>query len=253
METVVSNDGTKIAFDRSGEGPALILVLGAFNDHTAGTGLAEALKSHFTVYNYDRRGKGESGDAPRYTVEREIEDLDALILRAGGRALVFGHSSGAVLALRAAAYGLDITKLGLYEPPPAGARAGDIEPELTEFISAGRRGDAVELFQTEAIGMPAELVARLRNAPFRPALEKIAQTLVYESDILKSLPTGLIPSIRIPTLILYGEKSSGVMWQNAKTLADALPKGRSIQLKGQTHEIVPAVVAPVLKEFFLAK
>jgi pimeloyl-ACP methyl ester carboxylesterase len=253
MGTVTSKDGTRIAFDQSGEGPAIILVVGAFNDRATGAPLARFLEQHFTVFNYDRRGRGESGDTEPYAIERESEDLEALIAQAGGSAYVFGYSSGTTLSLRAAAHGLAISKLALYDPPPTGAKAGDLAPQLTELIAAGRRGDAVELFQTEAVGIPTAVVAQMRNAPFRPALEKMAHTLVYESMILQSLPTGLIESIRIPTLVIDGEGSPEVMRHAAQSLAEALPDGRYRTLKGQGHDIVPAVVGPVLEEFFLAQ
>ena len=252
MGTVTSKDGTRIAFDQSGEGPAIILVVGAFNDRATGAPLTRSLEQHFTVFNYDRRGRGESGDTAPYAIEHEIEDLEALIAQAGGSACVFGYSSGAILSLRAAAHGLAISQLALYDPPPTGAKAGNLAPQLTELIAAGRRGDAVELFQTEAVGIPADIVAQMRNAPFRPALEKMAHTLVYESIILRSLPPGLIASVRIPTLVIGGEESQEVMRKAAQSIAEALPDGRYRTLKGQGHDIVPAVVAPVLEEFFLA-
>lgn len=252
MEKVISKDGTAIAFDRSGEGPAVILVVGAFNERPTGAPLARFLERHFTVFNYDRRGRGESSDTAPYAVEREIEDLDALIAKAGGTASVFGYSSGAVLALRAAAYGLAITKLALYDPPPTGARAAQLVPQLTELISAGNRGDAVELFQTEAVGIPPDVVAQLRNAPFRPALEKIAHTLVYDSTILEALPTGLTASVRIPALVIFGQENPEVMRQAAQSLADALPEGRYHPMKGQSHDIVPDVLGPVVTDFFIS-
>jgi pimeloyl-ACP methyl ester carboxylesterase len=250
MRTVTSKDGTRIAFDQLGEGPTIILVVGAFNDQATGAPLARFLEQHFTVFNYDRRGRGQSGDTAPYAIEREIEDLDALIAQAGGSAGVFGYSSGATLALRAAAHGLNISQLALYEPPPTGARAGHLAPQLTELIAAGRRGDAVELFQIEAVGIPATIVAQMRNAPFRPALEKMAHTLVYESTILRSLPTGLLASVQIPTLVIDGEESPAVMRQAAQSLAETLPDGRHRTLKGQGHDIVPAVVGPMLAAFF---
>ena len=253
VNKAISKDGTTIAFEKSGQGPAIILVVGAFNDRATGAPLARFLEQNFTVFNYDRRGRGESGDSGPYAIEREIEDLDALITQAGGSAFVFGYSSGAILALRAAAHGLDISQLALYEPPPTGAKAGELAPPLTELIAAGRRGDAVELFQTEAIGIPAAVVAQMRNAPFRPALEKIAHTLVYESMILRSLPTGLLASIGVSTLVIDGEESSEVMRHAAQSLAEALPDSRYRTLQGQGHDIVPAIVGPVLVEFFLAQ
>jgi pimeloyl-ACP methyl ester carboxylesterase len=253
LNTVTSKDGTRIAFEQSGEGPAIILVMGAFNDRATGAPLAQFLKPHFTVFNHDRRGRGESGDTAPYAIGREIEDLEALIAKAGGSASVFGYSSGAILALRAAAQGLAIPQLALYEPPPTGGKTGNLAPRLTELISACRRGDAVELFQTEGVGIPATVVAQMRNAPFRPALEKVAHTLVYESLILGPLPTGLIASVRVPTLVIDGEKSPEVMRHAAQTLAEALPDGRYRTLGGQGHDIVPSALAPVLEGFFLAQ
>ena len=250
MNTVISKDGTPIAFEQSGEGPAIILVVGAFNDRAAGAPLACVLEAHFTVFNYDRRGRGESGDSAPYAIEREIDDLDALIAQAGGQAHVFGYSSGAILALRAAAQHLAIPKLALYEAPPTGTRAGQLAPQLTERIAAGRRGDAVELFQREAVGIPAEFVVQMRNAPFRPALEKMAHTLIYELIILGPLPTGLLASVQAPTLVIDGEQSPALMRHAAQSLAETLPDGQYRTLQGQGHDIVPAVVAPVLEEFF---
>lgn len=253
MHTVTSKDGTRIAFDRSGEGPAVILVVGAFNDRATGAPLARSLESQFTVLNYDRRGRGESGDAAPYAVERELEDLDALIAEAGGAARVFGYSSGAVLALRAAASGLAIVRLALYEPPPTGARAGQLAPRLTELVATGRRGEAVELFQAEAVGIPATVVAQLRQAPFRPALEAMAHTLAYESTILTALPSDLVASVRVPTLVIDGEESPAVMRLAAQAMAEDLPEGRYRTLQGQGHDLMPTVLAPLLTEFFLAQ
>jgi pimeloyl-ACP methyl ester carboxylesterase len=253
MAIVTAKDGAHIAFDQTGEGPPLILVVGAFNARATGAPLAQALAPHFTVFNYDRRGRGESGDHAPYAVEREIEDLDALITQAGGAARVFGYSSGAILALRAAASGLAISQLAFYEPPPTGARAGELAPQLSELIAAGRRGDAVELFQSEAVGIPAAIVAQLRHAPFRPALEAMAHTLVYESLILQALPADVTASVRVPTLVIDGEQSPPVMRQAAHSLANLLPDGRYRTLEGQGHDLVPAVLAPVLVEFFGGK
>ena len=255
-EAVVSADGTLIAFDRLGSGPPLILVVGAFNIRAATAPLADALQEAFTVLNYDRRGRGDSGDTPPYAVELEMDDLDALITEAGGAAAVFGYSSGANLALQAAARGLAITELALYEPPflidgtshtrpPA-----DLVERLTELIAAGRRGDAVELYQTKAVGIPSEIVAQLRHAPFRPALEELAHTLVYEAMIIGdlSLPTNLLASIQTPALVIEGEKSPPVMRTAARAVADTLPNGRLCTLAGETHNISPGPTAAVLKE-----
>lgn len=258
MKKVISKDGTAIAFDQSGEGPPIILMVGAFNDSSTGAPLAAQLSAHFTVFNYDRRGRGASGDTTPYAIEREIEDLAALITEAGGgSSSVFGYSSGAVLALKAAAHGLAISRLALYEPPfllddgfPKLAR--DVSVRLTELLSSGRRGDAVELYQTEMVGIPAEIVAQLRQAPFRPALENLAHTLVYEATILgdMSVLAQQLPSITVPTLVISGGNSQARMRSAAQTLAGALPNAQHRSLEGQTHDIVPAVLAPVLGEFF---
>jgi pimeloyl-ACP methyl ester carboxylesterase len=257
MRKVISKDGTPIAFDQSGEGPPIILVVGAFNDSSTGAPLAAQLSDHFTVFNYDRRGRGASGDTVPYAIEREIEDIEALITEAGGSASVFGYSSGAILALKAAASGLALSRLALYEPPflvddRFPQRAQEISVRLTELIASGRRGEAVELYQTEMVGIPAEIVAQLRQAPFRPALENIAHTLVYEATIVgdMSVLAEQLPSITVPTLVISGGNSQTRMRSAAQTLADALPNAQHRSLEGQTHDIVPAVLAPVLEEFF---
>jgi len=259
MNTVVSADGTKIAFDQTGEGPPVILVVGAFNDRAMGAPLAKALESRFTVLNYDRRGRGASGDTQPYAVEREIEDLDALVREAGGAARVFGYSSGGTLALEAMAGGLNITKLALYEAPfmvgdddsrPRPPK--DMAGQLAKLVASGRRGDAVELFQTKMVGIPEQVVVEMRHAPFRSALEATAHTLVYEATIVGdlTLPTAKLKSIKAATLVIYGGASPSFMGNAANALAKALPQGRVRALDGQTHDIVPAALAPVLLEFF---
>jgi pimeloyl-ACP methyl ester carboxylesterase len=257
MRTTTSADGTKIAFDQTGQGPPVILVVGAFNDRSTGASLARALESQLTVLNYDRRGRGASGDTQPYAVEREVEDLDALIHEAGGAAGVFGYSSGGHLALAAAAHGLNITKLALYDAPfivgnDVPRPPKDIASQLAKLVSANRRGDAVELYQTKLVGIPEPVVAQLRNAPFRPALEAIAHTLVYDATLIGdlSLPTAQIRSIKTPTLVVYGTESPPLMGTAAKALVVALPNGDVRPLEGQTHDIVPTVLGPVLLEFF---
>lgn len=257
MRTVLSADGTKIAFDQTGQGPPVILVVGAFNDRSTGAPLAKALESQLTVLNYDRRGRGASGDTQPYAVEREVEDLGALIREVGGAARVFGYSSGATLALEGAARGLEITKLALYDAPflvgngvPRPPK--DIAAQLAKLVTSDRRGDAVELFQTEVVGIPKQVVAQLRHAPFRPALEAIAHTLVYDATLVGdlSLPAARLRSISAPTLVLYGSQSPALMGPAAKALAGALPKGRVRVLDGESHDISPGALAPILLEFF---
>jgi pimeloyl-ACP methyl ester carboxylesterase len=259
VNQVRSKDSTTIAFERLGEGPPIILVVGAFNDRATGRPLATALQERFTVINYDRRGRGDSCDTAPYAIEREIEDLEALIEEVGGSASVFGYSSGAVLSLRAAACGLAIPKLVLYEPPliAEGSRIrepDDLAARLGGLVAEGRRGDAVELFQTEGVGLPADVVAQLRQAPFWPALEAMAHTLVYETKIVGdgSVPTELAASVAAPTLVIAGGESFPYMREMAPALADAMPDARARVLEGQTHDIVPQALAPVLEEFFAA-
>jgi pimeloyl-ACP methyl ester carboxylesterase len=256
IRTVNSVDGTAIAFDQLGAGPPVIMVGAAFNDRSGTGPLAKALAAHFTVFNYDRRGRGDSGDTTPYSVEREIEDLDALIAEAGGSSAVFGYSSGATLALKAAARGLAITKLALYEPPflvddSRPPLPANLPEQLAELIAAGRRGDAVELYQTKYVGIPEDVVAQMRHAPFRPALEAIAHTLVYDAMIIGdlSLPTELLGSITTPTLVIDGEKSPSSMCNAAQAVADALPNGRRCTLADQTHDISPEATAAALDDF----
>ena len=257
MTTITSADGTRIAYDELGNGPPVIMVVGAFNDRSTTAPLAEALASSCTVLNYDRRGRGDSGDSGEYAIEREIEDIDALIAAAGGSASVFGYSSGALLALRAAAAGSAIERLALYEPPVIvdDSRPGppaDLAEQLDRLVASGRRGDAVELYQTKAVGLPEDVVVQMRNAPFRPALERIAHTLVYDALISgdASMPHDLIASVDTPTLVIDGGESWGFLRSGASALADALPGGRQCTLPGETHHINPEATAPALESFF---
>lgn len=251
--TVVSTDGTEIAYDRRGDGPPLVVVLGAFNDRATHADFSAELSRHFTVYTYDRRGRGASGDHPGYTVDREIADLAAVLDRTGGSAAVFGYSSGALLALAGAHHGLPISALALYEPAPVAdldhRRA--VAVELAHLVAAGRRGEAVELFQTAIIGIPEPVVTQLRNAPFRPALEAMAHTLVYETTIVGGAfaPADLGTGIDIPTLVLVGEQSPPIMHTAAREVAEAISTATLRTLQGQNHDIVPRVVAPALRRF----
>jgi len=264
-EFVTSKDGTRIAFDRTGDGPPVIMVAGAIGNRSFGDQLGPLL-SDFTVFNYDHRGRNESGDTLPYAVEREIEDVEALINEAGVPAFVYGISSGAVLALEAAASGLAITKLALYEPP---LLVDDSRPpvpddylkQINEAVSAGRRGDALEIFMTKAVGMPAEFVAGMRNEPMWPGLEAIAHTIAYDGAIMEGLMFGkpLPPeragrwsSITAPTLVLVGGATWPFMHTGAEALSDVLPNAQHRTLEGQTHDVNAAVLAPALVEFFQA-
>ena len=263
MQKVTSKDGTIIAFDKTGQGPAIILVGGALSDRSAAAPLTPLLSSRFSVFAYDRRGRGDSGDKAPYTVEREVEDIDALIKEAGGSAFVFGHSSGAVLALEAAARGLAITGLALYEPPfivddrrPPVPK--DYVVRINDLVSAGRQGDAVEFFMTAAVGVPAEIIAQMRQSPMWAGMEKVAHTLAYDGKIMgdnlagNSLQASQWACVTIPTLVMDGGASPAWMRNAAQALADVLPHVQYHTLEGQMHDVNPAVLAPILVEFFHA-
>jgi pimeloyl-ACP methyl ester carboxylesterase len=256
MQYTHSQDGTRLAFDRIGDGPPIVTVVGAFNEHTTAVPLAQALASHFSVYVYDRRGRGESGDTLPYSVEHEIEDLAALLEVAGGAAGVFGYSSGAILCVRAAAAGVPMHKLALFDAPYMlePDKRGDHAGRLDALVSAGKRGEAVEYFQAEMVGIPRDVVTQLRNAPFRPALEAMAHTLVYEARILGdgSLPDpSTARRVRVPTLAIAGA-GMPIMPPAAEALAKLLPNARARILADQNHDINPALLAPILEEFFAA-
>lgn len=256
METVTSKDGTTIAFDRMGDGPPVVLVSGGSVDRTSNAPLAQELTSDFTVLNYDRRGRGPSGDTHPYAIEREIEDIDAVIEAAGGSANLFGTSSGAALALEAAAAGLPITKLALWEPPyivdeNARPPADQVE-QYERMIAEGRRGDAAEYFMTKVVGMPPEFAAQARTEPWWPAQEALAHTLAYDARIMGdySVPTEKAASVKMPTVVIAGGADFPFMRETAQALEEALPDGEVRFLDGQGHNVDPTVLAPALREFF---
>jgi pimeloyl-ACP methyl ester carboxylesterase len=263
-EFATSKDGTRIAFDRTGEGPPVILVAGATANRSFPNPLVALLAPNFTVFHYDRRGRNESGDTPPYAVEREIEDIEALIKESGGSAYAYGISSGAVVALEAAASGLALTKLALYEAPlnvdsSRPAAPSDYVRQLDEAVASGRRGDAVGIFLTKAVGVPAEFVAGMRSQPMWPALEAVAHTIAYDGRFMEGVMYGkpLPPerakrwaSVTAPTLVIDGGASERFMHTGADALAQVLPNAERRTLEGQTHDVNAAVLAPVLIEFF---
>lgn len=263
MEKVTSGDGTAIAFDRSGDGPPVILVDGAFCSRAFGPmpKLAPLLAERFTVINYDRRGRGDSGDAVTYAVEREIEDLDALIREAGGSAHVLGISSGAVLALEAAVSGLGITSLAMYEPPfVAVSDSGHRAPEdsvarLTQMIADDRPGEAVKFYLTQVMGAPRIMYYGMRVMPWWPKMKAVAPSLPYDAEVMGDfLPPGeRLASFAVPTLVLGGEKSPAALREAARAAADAVPDATFRVLEGQGHNVSTKALAPVLAEFFAAR
>jgi pimeloyl-ACP methyl ester carboxylesterase len=260
MNQVISKDGTVLAYDRIGQGPAVVIVGGILGDRSQQAGLAHLLASHFTVYNFDRRGRGESGFTPPYAVEREVEDIAAMLEAAGGAAFVYGTSGCAVLSLEAAARGLSprMKKLALWEPPYI---VDDSRPpvpqdyleQLSRMLREGRRGDMVELFFTKAVGMSAEFVADMRRSPFWAAQEAFAPTLVYEAVLMGdfSLPKERIAKATAPTLVIDG---GTIPWlsHSADAVADTLPNAQRYTIAGQPHNVADKAMAPVLAEYFQA-
>jgi pimeloyl-ACP methyl ester carboxylesterase len=266
MRTVTSKDGTTIAFDQSGTGPALILVGGMFeqramDSETAQLAALPLLAQHFTVFHYDRRGRGDSTDTQPYALEREIEDIEALIDKAGGEAFVFGISSGAALAFEAAlALGGKVKKLAMYEAPYNDDEAGrqawkEFRKQLKQVLAEGRRGDAVGLFMM-LLGMPAEHLVGMRQHPMWPMWEAVAPTIAYDAAVLgedASVPTERAARVAVPALIMDGGASSyPFMHVTATALANAMPNAQHRTLEGQTHEVAAEAIAPVLVEFFAA-
>jgi pimeloyl-ACP methyl ester carboxylesterase len=265
MKTVTSADGTAIAYQEQGRGPALVVVDGALCARGAKEGLAAALEPDFTVFRYDRRGRGDSGDTQPYAVEREIEDLAAVIGAAGGTAFLYGHSSGCALVLdtvlRARAAGgpeIAVPKIALYEAPydddPAAQGPWTAYlSDLAAALAAGRRGDAVARFMAH-VGMPAEQIAGMRQSPYFPALEAIAPTLAYDHTGLlgdsTAVPVGQAARVTVPALVMYGDASFPFMRGTAEKLSAAMPHARLRVLEGQTHDVDPSVQAPVLAGFF---
>jgi pimeloyl-ACP methyl ester carboxylesterase len=264
MDTVISRDGTRIAYERCGSGPAVILVGGALSQRAfdpMNGPLAEALAADFTVYRYDRRGRGDSGDTLPYAVEREVEDIEALVERAGGSAYAYGISSGAVLVLHAARRLPGLTGLALYEPPfiVDGSRPpipADYVQRVEELVAAGRPGEAVDLFML-SVGMPAEALPSMRQEPVWPVLESVAYTLAYDWRVMgdtqrgEPLEAGRWASVRTRTLVADGEKTEPFLHAAADAIAAILPHARRHTLPGQTHAVDAEAIAPVLREFFI--
>ena len=258
MNTVVSKDGTTIAYDRRGNGPALVLVDGALCSRAQGPmpDVAEALADRFTVYNYDRRGRGDSGDAGDYAVEREIEDLAAVIEAAGGSAYVYGSSSGAALSLRAAAAGLPIEKLVAFEPPyVVDDSRKQIPRNWVADLQALEPGDAIKYFFTKGIGLPGIFVTMMKLMPAWKPMKAIAHTLPYDAQVLgrncfgDPMDTEQWVPIEQPVLVVNGGKSPGWMKASTRALAAAVPGAGHTEVPGQNHVIKASAIAPVIAGF----
>lgn len=262
MNTVTSHDGTTIAFDKAGQGPAVIVVDGALCYRANGPSgpLARLLERNFTVYTYDRRGRGDSGDTAPYAVEREVEDLAALLTEAGGTAFIYGISSGAALALEAANRLPGITKLALYEAPfiVDDSRVPvpqDNLAQITAIVAADRRSAAVSYFMKQ-VDAPAIFVTLMRFMPVWSKLKAVAHTIPYDFTILdghqagKPLPKQRWAAVTMPTLVMDGGKSEPWMRHGTEALARVLPNAQYRTLPGQTHMLKPEALAPALVEFY---
>lgn len=259
--TVTSRDGTRIAYDKVGEGPALVIIGGALSDRRGGAELAQSLANDFTVYGYDRRGRGNSGDTAPYSVTREIEDLEALIDEAGGSAYVYGKSSGASLALRASvALGGKVKKLAIYEAPYDEAEGAATEwktftKKLDALLAANERGEAVESFLA-FVGMPPDALAKLKASPAWSGMVAMAPTLRYDNAVVgvdRSVPVAIVSKIAAPTLVMDGGASLGPapsMHASADKLGKLIASAQRLTIEGQAHDVDPKVLAPVLAKFF---
>lgn len=247
-----SSDGTWIAFECSGSGPLLLLiepaghyrVLSAFDD------LLPLLAPRFTVCRYDRRGRGESGDAPSYAPEREVEDVAAVVDATGGQAFAYGYSSGALLALHAAARGVQLTGLVLMEPPLQDTAATGPDPlteELADLIRAGRNEDAVAHFHA-AIGVPEDMIDSLRGTDRWSRMVGIAPTLVYDCRLSDAMGPDVLASVRVPVLVLDSAGSSDDLTGSAATAARLIPGARHKNLPGEWHVVPPDLIAREIAE-----
>lgn len=255
---VTSKDGTRIAYETSGSGPALLVVNGALGYRASySRKMAKALAKRFTVIDYDRRGRGESGDTKPYAVEREVEDVRALVEQAaGGKAFVFGMSSGAALALEAAASGVPMRGLAAYEPPymvgdPKDRPDPDFRERLQAFVDRGERDEAVKYFM-RTVGVPGFVLVIMRLLPFWKDLRAAAHTLPYDAAVMDGfgLPAKRLAEVRVRTLVMAGDKTTPTLKAAADATAKAIPGATHRMLPKQNHGVAGEAVAPVLAEFF---
>jgi pimeloyl-ACP methyl ester carboxylesterase len=255
METVKSADGTVIAYDRAGDGPALIVSVGAFCTRQT-FAAPEDLRQRFTVITYDRRGRGDSGDTGPFKPEREYEDLAAVAAAAGPEPpFVFGHSSGAAIALRAAAAGLPTAGIAAYEAPfqnqDTPRPAVDPADHIRDLVSSGRRREAVAFWMAEVVRLPEEMLAQLDGAPWIAALEPLTPTLPYDLAVTDGgVPVAELGRVTVPVLILGGKNSPGWFQRSVAEQAAATPGAQLTMLDGYDHNAPPEVITPILADFF---
>jgi pimeloyl-ACP methyl ester carboxylesterase len=255
MEQVRSKDGTSIAFDQWGEGPPLVLVAGASCDRSIDAPIAEELARYFTVLNFDRRGRGDSGDTLPFAVEREVEDIDVLIAAAGGSATVVGLSSGAALAAEATVAGLPVDALVMWEPPfsidPDGVlQAKEYSEDLAALLAADRRGDALARFMRR-VGVPDEMIAGIRQSPYWQVGEGLAPTLAYDDAVMgdSTIPADRYGRISVPALVLAGSESPEPLRRAAARVAATIPGARHDVLEGQDHNVAGDALAQAVSAF----
>ncbi len=263
MHTVTSADGTRIAYDRYGEGPAVILVNGAlgYRKFKNFEQIATALSEHYTVINYDRRGRGASGEAGATSVQHEVDDIAALIAEVGGRASLCGFSSGGALALRAAAAGVGVEKLVLYEvpfktDPNAKYPADDYGARLEPVVASGDRMAAAKVFMRRGVGLPAPMVALMTLMPMFRQFASNGHTLMFDYEALGDHNMHGAPlqpeewaAVRCPALVAYGGKTADGLKHASRSLAETLPNATLLELPGQNHNVSPGAIVPVLAEF----
>jgi pimeloyl-ACP methyl ester carboxylesterase len=253
---VTSADGTVIAYERAGTGPVLVVSVGAFC--TRGTFAAPAeLTARFTVVTYDRRGRGDSGDTAPFAAQREYEDLAAVAAAGTGPPFVYGHSSGAAIALRAAAAGLPVAGIVAYEAPFTNDDTPQPETDpadrIRQLVSSGRSREAVIFWMTDVVRAPAQVLAQLDGAPWVTALEPLARTLPYDLAVTAGgVPAGELNKITVPVLVLGGGNSPDWFRRSVVEQAAAIPGGRLMTLDGYDHNASPEVITPVLTDFFSA-
>jgi acyltransferase len=256
VETVTSIDGVQIAYERSGHGQPVVILGGGLNEKAMFVNLANLMAENFTVFNYDRRGRGHSGDGDpeQYSIDLEIEDLRAVMRAAGDEPNVFANCTGGMIAIPAAARGLPMAKLAVYEPPYAAPEvpAGFMD-RLKALLSSGRRGDAVALFQKESVGFSDETIAHFRAHPVWPAFEALAPTLIYDCTIgtdYGDIPFDQLSQIAVPTLVLDGGDSPAWIRDACETLAREIPDGTHFRVPNEGHLFNQQSGAPLLTDFF---
>lgn len=253
MAHVISSDGTQIAYDKVGSGPAVVLLHVGPMNRSSNAGLAALLADRFTVYSYDRRGRGDSAGTVQDGPDREFDDMAAIIEVAGGTANVYGSSGGAIIALEAAACGLPISRLGLWEPPYNVPVPTDWGQQVADRIAADRRGDAVHYWMTSVVGMPIEMVDGMRHAPFWAFLETEAHGLIADAAIVGDLtmPRDRLATVATEALVLDGGSASApAMKDAAAAVVKTLPNAVHKSLDGQPHNVADDALAPALASFF---